>query len=102
MSMRALPILFLFAAALTLTPISGLAAGLVVGVAPPATVVETPPPPPPPPANVWAPGYWAWDGTKYVWVPGGYVVAPYPGAVWVAGHWIRGGHGWGWHDGHWR
>jgi WXXGXW repeat (2 copies) len=71
MSLRALPILFLFAAALTLTPISGLAAGLVVGVAPPATVVETPPPPPPPPANVWAPGYWAWDGTKYVWVPGG-------------------------------
>ncbi len=102
MSLRALPILFLFAAALTLTPIPGLAAGLVVGIAPPATVVETPPPPPPPPANVWAPGYWAWDGTKYVWVPGGYVVAPYPGAVWVAGHWVRGGHGWGWHDGHWR
>jgi hypothetical protein len=104
MSMRAiLPILFLFGAALILAPVSSIArVGIVVGIAPPAPVVETVPPPPPPPGNVWQPGYWAWDGTKYVWVPGVYVVAPYPGAVWVAGHWVRRGPGWVWVDGHWR
>ena len=48
---RILPILFLFTAALTLAPISGIArVGLVVGIAPPAPVVETVPPPPAPPA----------------------------------------------------
>jgi WXXGXW repeat (2 copies) len=104
MSARAiLPFIFIFAAVLTLAPTSGLArVGFVVGIAPPAPVIETPPPPPPPPGNVWQGGYWAWDGTKYVWVPGVYVVAPYPGAVWVAGHWVRHGPGWVWVDGHWR
>ena len=104
MSVRTiLPILFLFTAALTLAPISGIAkVGLVVGIAPPPPVVETVPPPPAPPGNVWQGGYWAWDGKKYVWVPGVYTVAPYPGAVWIAGHWIRHGRGWVWADGHWR
>src|SRR3984957_3495243 len=104
MSARAiLPIIFVFAAVLTLAPTSGFArVGFVVGIAPPAPVIETPPPPPPAPGNVWQGGYWAWDGTKYVWVPGVYVVAPYPGAVWVAGHWVRRGPGWVWVDGHWR
>ena len=101
--MRALFILFLFAAALTLAPIPGIArVGVVVGIAPPAAVVETVPPPPPPPGNTWQPGYWAWDGVKYVWVPGVYTVAPYPGGVWVAGHWVKHRHGWVWADGHWR
>jgi WXXGXW repeat (2 copies) len=72
MSMRAiLPILFLFGAALILAPVSSIAkVGIVVGIAPPAPVVETVPPPPPPPGNVWQPGYWAWDGTKYAGYPG--------------------------------
>ena len=87
---------------MTVAPVSGLAAGLVVGIAPPAPVAEAPPPAPPPPGNVWQGGYWAWDGTKYVWVPGAYVVAPYPGAVWVGGHWIGGGRHWHWANGHWR
>jgi hypothetical protein len=92
----------LLAAALVLAPISGMARGaLVVGIAPPAPVIETAPPPAVP-GNVWQSGYWAWDGTKYVWVPGVYAVAPYPGAVWVAGHWVRQGGGWIWADGHWR
>jgi hypothetical protein len=51
---RILPILFLFTAALTLAPSSSIAkVGLVVGIAPPAPVVETIPPPPAPPGNVW-------------------------------------------------
>jgi|SRR5450830_59625 len=39
--------------------------------------IGTPPPPPryermPPPRRgfVWAPGYWAWDGYRHVWVQG--------------------------------
>jgi hypothetical protein len=54
---RILPILFLFTAALTLAPSSSIAkVGLVVGIAPPAPVVETIPPPPAPPGNVWQGG----------------------------------------------
>ena len=71
-----------------------------VGIAPPAPIVETPPPPPAP-AAVWTPGYWSWDGARYVWVPGQYVVAPFPGAIWVGGRWVHSGPHWGWVDGHW-
>jgi hypothetical protein len=82
------------------TPVLGRV-GFWVGVAPPAPVVE-PVPVAPAPNYVWQPGYWAWNGTQYVWVPGGNVVPPYPGAVWVAGRWVPRGHGWIWVDGHWR
>lgn len=101
MSRRAiLPVLF--AVALTLAPIPGVArVGVVVGIAPPAPAVETVPAPPAP-GYVWQPGYWAWNGAQYVWVPGTYVVAPYPGAVWVGGGWVRRGGGWVWAGGHWR
>ena len=71
-----------------------------VGLAPPAPVAETPPPPPAP-AAVWTPGYWSWDGARYVWVPGQYVVPPFPGAIWVGGRWVHSGPHWGWVDGHW-
>jgi hypothetical protein len=75
--------------------------GFWVNVAPPAPIVE-PVPPVPAPGYSWRPGYWAWDGVKYVWVPGTYVVAPYPNAVWAGGHWVPRRHGWVWADGHWR
>src|ERR1700761_5138598 len=70
-----------------------------VGIAPPAAVAETPPPPPAP-SSVWMPGYWSWDGARYVWVPGQYVVPPFPGAIWLGGRWVRSGPHWGWGDGH--
>jgi hypothetical protein len=37
--------------------------GVVVGVAPPAPVVETVPAPPGP-GYVWQPGYWSWNGVQ--------------------------------------
>lgn len=75
--------------------------GFSVSLTPPAPVVETVPPPPAP-GTVWTPGYWSWNGAKYVWVPGQYVVAPFPDAIWIGGRWVpRGGH-WTWVDGHWR
>ena len=61
------------AAALTLAAVPGLSrVGVVVGVAPPAPVVETVPAPPGP-GYVWRPGYWSWDGVQYVWGPGTYL-----------------------------
>ena len=75
--------------------------GFSVALTPPAPVVETVPPPPAP-DTVWTPGYWSWNGVKYVWVPGQYVVAPFPDAIWIGGRWVpRGGH-WTWVDGRWR
>ena len=75
--------------------------GFSVALTPPAAVVETIPPPPAP-GNVWTPGYWSWNGTEYVWVPGQYAVPPFPGAVWIGGRWVARGHGWTWVDGRWR
>lgn len=62
--------------------------------------VGSPPPPlpvyeqPPIPAvgYIWTPGYWAWDGEEYYWVPGTWVLAPFTGALWTPGYW-------GWSDG---
>jgi hypothetical protein len=75
--------------------------GVVVGVAPPAPVVE-PVPAPPGPGYVWQPGYWSWNGVQYVWAPGAYVMAPYVHAVWVPGAGVRHGPDWVWVGGHWR
>jgi WXXGXW repeat (2 copies) len=50
---------------------------------------------------MWTPGYWAWDGYDYYWVPGTWVLAPRPGLLWTPGYW-----GWSdgiyvFHDGYW-
>ncbi|HEY0553730.1 MAG TPA: hypothetical protein VGG20_05650 [Thermoanaerobaculia bacterium] len=37
----------------------------------------------PGPRHVWVPGYWRWEGRRYGWVGGSWVVPPYPRAVWV-------------------
>ena len=71
-----------------------------VGLTPPAPVVETVPAPPTP-GSVWTAGYWSWDGVKYVWVPGQYVVPPFPAAVWIGGRWVPHGARWVWVNGHW-
>src|SRR5262249_50762089 len=56
---------------------------------PPAPVVVAPPPPPQP-TYIWSPGYYGWDGYRYVWVDGRYI-APRPGYLWVPAHWERRG-----------
>lgn len=70
--------------------------------------IGTPPPQPryermPPPRHgyVWAPGYWAWDGYRHVWVGGhwervrrGYRYAP-PGWHQDPGGWRFDHGGWG-------
>jgi hypothetical protein len=55
---------FLCAAALTLAAVPGLGrVGVVVGIAPPAPVVEAVPAPPSP-GYVRQPGYWSWNGVQ--------------------------------------
>jgi hypothetical protein len=100
-SMNRIIFLLIFAGLLVLTPIVGSARlGVIVGLAPPVPVVEVVPPLPAP-GYVWQPGYWNWDGVRYVWVPGAYVVPPFAHAAWLPGRWIRAGHGWRWRAGHW-
>lgn len=77
-------------------------AQVYVNVAPPAPIVETRPVAPGPHYG-WVPGYYRWDGARYVWVHGHWAHQPRTGAVWVPGHWAQGPRGrWFWREGHWR
>jgi len=85
------------AAAPTSAQVSG---SIGVHIGPPAPIVERVPPAPGP-NYYWQPGWWRWNGVKYLWRPGAYAVAPFPGAHWVPGHWVQGPNGWHWRRGHW-
>ena len=43
---------------------------------PPPPVYVEQPPPPPAAAYVWRPGHWRWNGVRYVWIRGHYVLRP--------------------------
>jgi hypothetical protein len=75
--------------------------GIVVGIAPPVAVVE-PVPVVPVPGYIWRPGFYRWDGVRYIWVRGRYLAPPYAGAAWVPGRWVVRGGGYVWFGGHWR
>jgi hypothetical protein len=90
--------------ALVATAILGTSAAfaqVVVRVAPPPPVVEARPIAPSP-RHVWIEGYHRWDGHRYVWVGGRWVIPPRRGVVWVPGHWDRRPGGYIWIEGHWR
>src|SRR5690348_17472688 len=74
---------------------------LYVRVGPPAPIIEARIAAPGA-GYVWIEGYQRWDGGRYLWVPGRWVMPPRPRARWVAGHWSRDRRGWYWVDGHWR
>jgi len=38
--------------------------------------------------ELWTPGYWAWRGARYFWIPGIWVRPPRPGLLWTPGYWI--------------
>ena len=71
-------------------------------------VVTTEPPTPvaetvtvaPHPGWVWLPGYFKWEGGKYVWV-GGEWVEPRPGFRWEPHVWVKEGKGWRLREGEW-
>src|SRR5579863_7986541 len=50
---------------------------------------------------IWTPGYWAWDGYDYYWVPGTWVLAPETGFFWTPAWWGWGGRGYLFHPGYW-
>jgi hypothetical protein len=74
--------------------------GISVGIAPPAFPYYEQPLCPGE-GFIWTPGYWAWDGTDYYWVPGTWVEAPFVGGLWTPGYWGWGGSAFMWHVGYW-
>ena len=64
---------------------------VVVQVEPPAPRVEAMPAARE--GYVWAPGYWSWDGSNYVWVEGRYVPA-LAGYSYMPPHWEAVNGGW--------
>lgn len=73
---------------------------VVVQQAPPPMIVERQPPRPSA-SYVWIDGYWNWDGQRYVWEPGHYVVPPQPNVVWIAPRYDREPHGYRYAPGQW-
>ncbi len=67
---------------------------------PPAPIVERRPVLPGP-GYAWRPGYWQWNGNRYVWRGGYYVRRPYGRTAWIPGHWAQSPHGWVYREGHW-
>jgi hypothetical protein len=74
---------------------------IVRGGPPPAVIVERPGPPLHA-GWVWVPGYYRWNGRRYVWVGGYWAKPPRPRAVWVPGRWVPRGGGYVWVAGYWR
>lgn len=90
-----------------------LAGGLLISASLAANAqiaVRIGPPPPPPvevvpvvphPGWVWQPGFWRWNGFRYVWIRGAYIQPPFWGARWIPGHWRPTPTGYVWVPGHW-
>jgi hypothetical protein len=74
--------------------------GVSINVAPPELPVYEQPAVPGP-GFLWSPGYWAWGGQDYYWVPGTWVEAPEPGLLWTPGYWGWGDGAYLWHEGYW-
>lgn len=71
-----------------------------VGFAPPALPVYQQPLCPGD-GYIWTPGYWAWDGYEYYWVPGTWILAPQVGFLWTPPWWGWGGTAFIFHEGYW-
>jgi Domain of unknown function (DUF4124)/WXXGXW repeat (2 copies) len=61
--------------------------GASVTTAPPPLQDEQQPPPSDD-ADIWTPGYWAWDAAGYYWVPGEWIAPPQVGYLWTPGYWV--------------
>ena len=99
-----------FAQAAGCPPVQGdLGAPTTTGGADVAVYADEAPPPlpdydqPPIPASgdIWTPGYWAWNGYEYFWVPGTWIEPPQPGFLWTPGYWGFVGGVYAFHRGYW-
>ncbi|HEY1904474.1 MAG TPA: hypothetical protein VGG91_00450 [Myxococcaceae bacterium] len=99
------PVLFLLATLLMVAvPGSALAQHLVVGIrvgAPPPAVRVERVPVAPSPRHVWVPGGWWWDGARYEWRAGAWMVPPGLGEVWVPASWHFENGQWTYYAGYW-
>ncbi len=93
----------------TLAVLTGLAGPMSAGsaLAQPAYAPIPPPraevvPPPPGGHAVWVPGHWRWNGVRYVWLRGRYLIRPARYTAWEPEHWALRGGVWVWVPGHWR
>jgi hypothetical protein len=99
-----LPFAGLLAACANPPPTEKVAVNEVIAPrAPPPMRYEAIPPLPPGRGDMltWMPGYWRWDGSTYVWVPGTYIDRPRREAYWVEPRWERRGTSWVYVEGHW-
>jgi hypothetical protein len=69
-----------------------------IGIAPPQPQYEAVPVLPP--DRVWAPGYWAWNGDRYIWVRG-HAILQRPGYRWAPDEWERRDDGYNRRPGYW-
>lgn len=81
-------------------PVDAVNEELTSAQAPPPAPQEAQPPPPAPNLT-WAPGYWYWTGSDWVWIEGGWVSPPRPGLVFVSPRWIFHLGSWVFVDGGW-
>jgi len=75
-------------------------------------VIESSPPPPPasaeavsaPPAPnaLWVPGYWSFDGARYIWITGQWEIPPPNAGAFIVAHWEGRGDGYVYVPGYWR
>jgi hypothetical protein len=75
-------------------------AGLSTSTAPPPLPNEDQTPCPEE-GDLWTPGYWAWDGVAYNWVPGVWESPPRLGVFWTPGYWAYAGTVFVFHRGYW-
>jgi hypothetical protein len=74
--------------------------GISASMAPPA-LPNADQPPCPEEGDLWTPGYWAWDGAAYNWVPGVWVYPPRVGVLWTPSYWAYAGTVFVFHRGYW-
>jgi hypothetical protein len=69
-----------------------------IGVAPPAPQYEVVPSIAP--GYIWAPGYWAWNGDRHIWMRGRPILQR-TGYRWEPDRWEQRGNGYYRHEGRW-
>lgn len=69
-----------------------------IGVSPPPVQQEVIPVLPP--TQTWAPGYWAWNGDRHVWVRGR-AMNKRDGYRWAPDNWVQTGNGYSRQPGYW-
>ena len=68
---------------------------------PPPPLPDYDQPPLPEAGAMWTPGYWAWNGFDYYFVPGVWVRPPHQGLLWTPGYWTFVEGGYGFSPGYW-